>query len=68
MIWKRKKNPPLAPVDDIAEAREIRAEAQREYQVIKNQEPLVKGLVQALATRRAMNHFGDSIQITFTKR
>jgi hypothetical protein len=54
--------------DDIEHARELRAQAKQELSDLKSQAPAVENLTQRLLLRRAMNHFGDSIQITFTRR
>lgn len=66
MIWW-KKHPSDVP-DDLDEARKIRREAQAEREELLAQAPFVKSMTQALVNRRMANHFGDSIQITFTRR
>ena len=68
--WKRSKaevkSTPLS--DDIEEARMMRAEAQREILELRRQAPAVRSLTQTLMRRRQLNHFGDSLQITFTRK
>ena len=54
--------------DDIEHARELRAQAKQELSDLKDQAPAVDNLTQRLLLRRAMNHFGDSIEITFKRR
>lgn len=66
-LWPFRKHTPTEPTD-VAEAREMRAEASA-----KHREAVLRGfevsqLTSYLAERRALNHFGDSIQISFTRR
>jgi hypothetical protein len=66
-----KKNPPTEPIevpDDVAEAREMRQEATAEHHAVVSQGFAISQLSGWLNERRALNHFGDSIQITFTRR
>jgi hypothetical protein len=64
-MWWRKR-----PVEaaDVEEARVVRAEATAELAQVKKQAPYVSRLSARLIERRAMNHFGDDITITFTPR
>jgi hypothetical protein len=66
MIWW--KNRPNQVPDDLDEAKEIRREASREIAELQAQAPFVKSMTQNLLARRAANHFGDSIQVTFVRR
>lgn len=73
--WKSKKSKPSVttadlPVipDDIAEARQLRQEARAELGELRAQAPLVQNLAKALVDRKALNHFGDDITITFVRR
>jgi hypothetical protein len=65
MWWSRRHPPEPA---DLQQARTLRAEAQEELAVAKRQAPYVARLTARLIERRALNHFGDDIQITFTPR
>lgn len=66
-MWWRKK-PPVAIPDDVSEAREIREETKADLSRVRAQEPYVSRLSGRLVERRALNHFGDDIQVTFTPR
>lgn len=66
MLWWPWKKKPIP--SDVDEARRLRVEASEEYR-----QAVVTGLTVAQITsylheRRALNHFGESIQITFTRR
>lgn len=64
--WKPR---PVDPArDDVAEARELRAEAVNQHRQALVRRFAVAGLASSLVERRALNHFGDAIQITFTRR
>lgn len=70
-MFGRKKTPPVVPVthvDDVAQAKQLRAQASREYRDVVKQGFAVTQLASALVERRALNGFGESIQITFTRR
>ncbi len=69
-MWGKKKQEPARPdvVDDIAEARAMREEAEAELIELKRQAPLVRSLTQSLNRRGLRNHFGDSIEITFVRK
>ena len=56
------------PCDDIAEAQQMREEAAEDLRQAQRQAPYVARLTAALIERRALNHFGDDIQITFSRR
>ncbi len=61
----RKRKPACT---DIAEAIEMREEAAEEMRQAQQQAPYVARLTARLIERRALNHFGDDIQITFSRR
>ena len=65
--WKRKPSPEPIP-DDIEQAREMRAEARAEYAKLRAQAPTVKRMTQGILSRGVRNHFGEDIQITFTRK
>lgn len=67
-MWKRKKLDPVPVPDDLHEAISMRAQASEELRELENQAPAVQRLSSYLSERRQLNHFGDSIQITFTRR
>ena len=46
----------------------MRAEAARELAQARSQTAYVSRLTARLIERRALNHFGDDIQITFNRR
>lgn len=54
--------------DDLCEAAAMREEAARDLQQARSQAGYVSRLTARLIERRALNHFGDDIQITFTRR
>ena len=54
--------------DDLEEAAAMRAEAARELAQARSQTAYVSRLTARLIERRALNHFGDDIQITFNRR
>lgn len=54
--------------DDIQEARDMREEAAEDMRAVQRQAPYVSRLTARLIERRALNHFGDDIQITFSRR
>ena len=61
----RKRRPAC---DDIAEAQKMREETAEEMREVQRQAPYVARLTARLIERRALNHFGDDIQITFSRR
>lgn len=65
-MWWSRRNPPEPA--DVQQARVLRAQAQTELAAAKQQAPYVARLTARLIERRALNHFGDDIQITFTPR
>jgi hypothetical protein len=68
-MWGRKpKTEPIDIPDDVGEAREMREQASVDHRELSSQAPAVSRLTGYLLERRALNHFGDSIQITFTRR
>ena len=64
-MWWRKR--PTVQTD-VQEAWELKREASRHLAEAKAQAPSVASLAARLMERRALNHFGDEIQITFTPR
>jgi hypothetical protein len=68
MLWPWKKRPAGTVPDDIDEARELREAATEEHREMVQQGHAVSRLTTALVERRALNHFGDAIEITFTRR
>lgn len=68
--WPWKKPAPHAPVppDDVGEAQKLREEARQEHHEAIQTGYAVSQLTAYIAERRALNHFGESIQITFTRR
>jgi len=64
MWWRRR---PVVDTD-VHEAWEMKREAERHMREAKAQAPTVARLTSRLIERRAFNHFGDDIQITFTPR
>ncbi len=68
-MWGRKpKTEPIHIPDDVTEARELREQTQAEHRELTSQAPAIDRLTGYLTERRALNHFGESIQITFTRR
>jgi len=68
MTWWPFKRSDHAEAADVAQARKLREEASE-----KRREALLRGfevsqLTAYLSERRALNHFGDAIQISFTRR
>lgn len=53
---------------DTGQAQAIRREAVREMAELKAQQAEVESLARKLNRRRALNHFGQDVQITFTPR
>lgn len=54
--------------DDILEAKVMRARAEREQQEAERKGPAIARLTGFLTERTRANHFGESIQITYTRR
>ncbi len=67
-MWRKPKTEPIEIPDDLSEARRLREQATAEHREVASQAPAINRLVGYLTERRALNHFGDSIQITFTRR
>lgn len=68
-MWGRKpKTEPVNIPDDVTQARELRDQATAEHLELASQAPAIERLTGYLTERRALNHFGESIQITFTRR
>lgn len=68
-MWGRKpKTEPIEVPDDIGQAREMRERAAEEHREVTSQAPAIARLTGYLNERRALNHFGESIEITFTRR
>lgn len=71
MWFQKKQSPPTEPIaipDDIGEAQSMRARANADHREVENQGAAVTRLTRYLAERRELNHFGESIQITYTRR
>jgi hypothetical protein len=66
-MWPFKK-PTVHVPDDVPEAQEMRSQAQKQLRAVTRRGPDVSQLVDYLAERRAQNHFGESITISFTRR
>lgn len=66
IMWPRKKL--VSVPDDTGEAREYRAEAERELAVLQAQAFEVESLTRKLQRRRLQNHFGRDISVTFRPR
>lgn len=64
---RRNKRQTSVP-DDTGEALVIRAEANSSLTKIQDQAPYVARLTARLIQRRELNHFGDSIQVTFSPK
>lgn len=68
-MWSRKpKTEPVEIPDDVNQARQLREQATAEHREVASQGPAIDRLTSYLTERRALNHFGESIQITFTRR
>lgn len=68
-MWNRKpKTEPVEIPDDVTEARALRERATAEHKAVASQAPAIDRLTGYLNERRALNHFGESIRITFTRR
>lgn len=65
-MWLNKHRTPV--LDDIEEARALRDDANTDLITLKRQAPYVARMTARLIARREQNHFGDSIQITFSPR
>lgn len=67
MMWPFKPRPSQVP-DDIGEAQQLRQNATDQLAAVQKRTNTVNQIGKFLAERREQNHFGDSIQITFTRR
>jgi len=68
-MWNSKpKTESITIPDDIHEAQTMRAKATADLREVENQGPAIARLTSYLSERRQLNHFGESIQITFTRR
>lgn len=65
-LWPWKKRP--EPATDVGEARRLRAEAKDEYRDAILTGNVVAQVTSYIAERRALNHFGDSLQISLKRR
>lgn len=63
-----KKKPRVEATADVDEARELRADAEQVTRTARLRNDAIQRLTSDLVERRALNHFGDSITITFTRR
>lgn len=70
MFRRRKRVSVPLPVvpDDIDQARAVRERASVAHREALREGFAVTQLAAALVERRSLNHFGESIQITFTRR
>lgn len=66
-MWPFKTTGATVP-DDVGEAQSSRNDADAQIARAEGRAPLVSQLAEFLAERRRQNHFGESIQITFTRR
>jgi len=68
-MWGNKpKTESIVVPDDVHEAQSMRAKASEDLRELENQGPAITRLASYLSERRQLNHFGESIQITFTRR
>jgi hypothetical protein len=69
-IWPFGRNgaDEVPETDDVEEARAQRARAEAELRAARIRGFGVSALASELVERRALNHFGEAIQITFTRR
>lgn len=68
-MWGRKaETGPVDVPDDVTEARTLREQALADRHEVTSQQPAITRLTGYLTERRALNHFGESIQITFTRK
>lgn len=67
MMWPFKARPSQVP-NDVLEAQELRKTATDQLAAVQRRTNTVNQIGQYLAERREQNHFGESIQITFTRR
>lgn len=65
-MWPRKRK--STTTADVVEARKLRAEAVKDMRQLEAQASYVTQLSRSLIERRAQNHFGDDLQITFRPR
>jgi hypothetical protein len=66
-MWPFKPRTSQVP-DDIGEAQELRRVATAQLAAVEKRTNTVNQIGQFLAERREQNHFGEAIQITFTRR
>lgn len=66
-MWPFKPRTSQVP-DDISEAQELRRVATAQLAAVEKRTNTVNQIGQFLAERREQNHFGEAIQITFTRR
>lgn len=66
-MWPFKRRPTDVP-DDLHEAKALREISTQQLQQVQQRGPQVAQMAAFLAERRRANHFGESIQITFTRR
>lgn len=68
-MWNKKPRTESIEIpDDIHEAVSMRVRASEDLREVESQGPAITRLATYLSERRQMNHFGESIQITFTRR
>lgn len=66
-MWPFKKRP-SSVADDLHEAKRLREISTAQLAAVERRDDAVTQLGDYLSTRRQQNHFGESIQITFTRR
>lgn len=68
-MWgKKPRTESIEIPDDIHEAKSMRARASEDLLEAQSQGVAITRLSSYLSERRQLNHFGESIQITFTRR
>jgi len=71
-FWKRRKEEEealeRAHTGEIEQAQQLRDEASQEMLELQIQKYEVSSLVRKLARRRELNHFGEDISVSFTRR
>lgn len=67
-FWKRQREAAEERERDIEKARAELVVATQERRSVQGRSSLVYGLAGRLAERRELNHFGDSLSISFTPR
>jgi len=66
--WRKRLTGTIDVPDDLGEAKVMREEAARDLRDLESQAPVIARMTGYLNDRRRRNHFGESIQITYTRR